>query len=162
MEVAQSPEALRAAIATAVEHQRASPETSTSELSSARRRLADMEGSLRAATDKAAEKARRIEELNAQLESIQLEAQAVTSGMDGSAGSSSEGLRGPACSSSSSTASPEDDEMMCIVCLAAPRSHILAPCGHKCVCSGCAPHFDSKPCPVCREMVMCIIGKVYE
>ena len=38
----------------------------------------------------------------------------------------------------------------------------LAPCGHQCVCEGCARKVQKKPCPVCREKVMCVVAKVYK
>ncbi len=54
----------------------------------------------------------------------------------------------------------------CVVCLERPKTHIILPCGHKCLCAQCAadeyaPEEDgwsrvgkSKTvCPMCREPV---------
>ena len=52
---------------------------------------------------------------------------------------------------------------LCVICLDAPKTHLLLPCGHKCVCAGCAPDFASNDdgwkrvgtpqCPICRGSV---------
>ena len=71
----------------------------------------------------------------------------------------------------------EDESMLCVVCLDAPKTHLLLPCGHKCVCSGCAPDFavsavasadetgwrrvGSAQCPICRHEVRSV-AKVWE
>ena len=71
----------------------------------------------------------------------------------------------------------EDESMLCVVCLDAPKTHLLLPCGHKCVCSGCAPVFavsavasaeetgwrrvGSAQCPICRHEVRSV-AKVWE
>ena len=39
----------------------------------------------------------------------------------------------------------------CVVCMDAPASHILAPCGHQCVCEACIN--VGQECPMCREVV---------
>jgi len=40
----------------------------------------------------------------------------------------------------------------CCVCLAPEKSHAFVPCGHYCVCEGCAHCIMAAPkeCPVCR------------
>jgi len=39
----------------------------------------------------------------------------------------------------------------CVVCLDAPRSHVLTPCGHRCICEGCVNSLPRpRRCPVCR------------
>ena len=40
----------------------------------------------------------------------------------------------------------------CVVCLEAPRSHALLPCGHRVLCGVCAAR-RWRHCPVCREVV---------
>ena len=42
-------------------------------------------------------------------------------------------------------------ETTCIVCMAHPKSHIAVPCGHLCVCGGCAGRMQD--CPYCRTPV---------
>jgi len=37
----------------------------------------------------------------------------------------------------------------CVVCLETPASHVVVPCGHQCLCQGCAPQVTL--CPVCRS-----------
>ena len=40
---------------------------------------------------------------------------------------------------------------MCVVCFVQPKSHILIPCGHLCLCSPCSEAI--KQCPLCRSAV---------
>ena len=35
-------------------------------------------------------------------------------------------------------AEEREDEMACVVCMNAPKTHLFDPCGHMCVCEGCA------------------------
>ena len=52
-----------------------------------------------------------------------------------------------------------DDEgldQLCIICMDAPKSHALMPCGHFCLCRTCTQeHYSSRGshCPVCRASV---------
>jgi len=43
----------------------------------------------------------------------------------------------------------------CIVCFNPPKTHVLVPCGHLCVCVACAEHIvkGSRECPQCRSLV---------
>ena len=43
-------------------------------------------------------------------------------------------------------------ETTCIVCMANPKTHFAAPCGHHCACGSCAEQM--KQCPCCREPVV--------
>lgn len=40
----------------------------------------------------------------------------------------------------------------CVVCMDGPRSHVIAPCGHKCLCANCASTCPAQmtKCPMCR------------
>ena len=72
-------------------------------------------------------------------------------------------------------ASPEvDDATLCVVCMDAPKTHLLLPCGHKCLCAGCAPDYaegedgdgwqrvGSRPtCPMCRQPAR-MVTRVWE
>ena len=60
-------------------------------------------------------------------------------------------LASPPEAASSSPAETSDD---CVVCMAAPKTHALVPCGHQCVCIRCAPTIQGMPCPICREVVV--------
>ena len=40
--------------------------------------------------------------------------------------------------SGSGTPQPDEDETLCVLCLDAPKDHIIIPCGHQCVCGACA------------------------
>lgn len=51
------------------------------------------------------------------------------------------------------------DYSPCVVCCDVEATHILAPCGHRAVCTGCARLM--KECPLCRATVLCVVGKVY-
>jgi hypothetical protein len=45
------------------------------------------------------------------------------------------------------------EEMQCVVCFDAPKDHLIVPCGHQCVCAGCAEQLTNTrtpTCPVCR------------
>ena len=42
-------------------------------------------------------------------------------------------------------------ERECVVCLAAPRDHVLVPCGHACCCDECCATISF--CPLCRAPV---------
>ena len=55
----------------------------------------------------------------------------------------------------------ENDEQLCVICLAEPRSHAFVPCGHRCVCTACAEDSRSaRKCPMCKGEVSQII-KIY-
>ena len=45
-----------------------------------------------------------------------------------------------------------DDDAFCVICLEVEKSHLLAPCGHRCLCGGCAGRVVFPyPCPICRR-----------
>jgi hypothetical protein len=51
---------------------------------------------------------------------------------------------------------PGAEETQCVVCLDAPKDHLIVPCGHQCVCAGCAEQLTktrTPTCPVCREPI---------
>lgn len=44
-----------------------------------------------------------------------------------------------------------DDDAYCVVCLDEARECAIVPCGHRCLCAGCAARFGAgAACPVCR------------
>ena len=44
-----------------------------------------------------------------------------------------------------------NDDTSCIICLEAERSQLLTPCGHMCLCKGCAEDMElPRRCPICR------------
>jgi hypothetical protein len=49
----------------------------------------------------------------------------------------------------SAAPAPGADETLCVVCLDAPKDHIVLPCGHMCACGACAQLLRDR-CPVCR------------
>jgi outer membrane protein assembly factor BamB len=52
----------------------------------------------------------------------------------------------------------------CCICLertATDRLLAFVPCGHKCVCAGCADRLERKPCPICRKNAREVL-RVYE
>jgi len=54
----------------------------------------------------------------------------------------------------------DDFSALCVICIDAENTHIVLPCGHKCLCERCAPGVVGKPCPMCR--VVCeAVCKVY-
>jgi hypothetical protein len=45
---------------------------------------------------------------------------------------------------------PHPEEALCVMCLDAPKDHIITPCGHQCVCEACAEALKRvKRDPVC-------------
>jgi len=55
-----------------------------------------------------------------------------------------------------SSDSSSSDDLLCVICLNALKTHICVPCGHKCCCINCIDKFG-KDCPICRKTVqMCI------
>ena len=60
---------------------------------------------------------------------------------------------------------PSDSDL-CVICIDAPRTHLLAPCGHRAVCGVCAHFFGEEQaaaalCPMCRAPVQQVI-RVYD
>jgi hypothetical protein len=58
--------------------------------------------------------------------------------------------------SGSGTSHFDAEETMCVVCFDAPKDHLIVPCGHQCVCAGCAEQLTNTrtpTCPVCREPI---------
>ena len=56
---------------------------------------------------------------------------------------------------------PSDSDL-CVICIDAPRTHLLAPCGHRAVCGVCAHFFGEEQaaaalCPMCRAPVQQVI-----
>lgn len=49
----------------------------------------------------------------------------------------------------------------CVVCLSRVPTHVLVPCGHKCLCERCAQGEYPGGCPVCREPITTTM-KVYD
>jgi hypothetical protein len=49
-----------------------------------------------------------------------------------------------------------EEEALCVVCMDAPKQHVIVPCGHQCVCEACAQQLTqttSPSCPVCRAPI---------
>lgn len=44
-----------------------------------------------------------------------------------------------------------EDDRTCVVCMDAQMNHLLAPCGHICVCGRCAKKMVGGLCPICRS-----------
>ena len=45
-----------------------------------------------------------------------------------------------------------DNQMACVVCMEAPKTHLFSPCNHLCVCVDCAALVMGRrrKCPICR------------
>lgn len=57
-----------------------------------------------------------------------------------------------------------DPSKICRICLDSPKTHVFVPCGHYCVCDGCATEMkngQSLQCPVCRKNSSMIM-RIYE
>jgi hypothetical protein len=51
---------------------------------------------------------------------------------------------------------PQDEDKLCVLCLDAPKDHLIFPCGHQCVCGACAEKLkkaSSPLCPFCRAPI---------
>ena len=49
-----------------------------------------------------------------------------------------------------------EEESVCVVCMDAPKQHVMVPCMHVCVCEACAQRLldaQTPHCPVCRTPV---------
>lgn len=44
----------------------------------------------------------------------------------------------------------DDEDPVCIICMDAPKTLVLVPCGHYCVCIECVEPLKKK-CPLCRS-----------
>lgn len=50
----------------------------------------------------------------------------------------------------------------CSICLSATKTHVLIPCGHKCMCDECARSYRAgSRCPICRGGVQSVV-RVYD
>jgi len=58
---------------------------------------------------------------------------------------------------------PHTEELLCVICHEAPKTHVFDPCGHKCCCSKCAQEVmkKSKVCCMCRTPIKSVI-QVFE
>ena len=78
-------------------------------------------------------------------------------GIGGRGGRGGRGLgRESTCSAPSTAAIPSPDEKLCVICMDEESTHVNVPCGHACLCQGCAALLDSKggrECPTCRGPV---------
>ena len=60
------------------------------------------------------------------------------------------------------TENSNGNENLCVVCLSSPPTHVVVPCGHKCLCEVCTPSIEKMgKCPICQTPIQTII-KVYE
>jgi hypothetical protein len=82
-------------------------------------------------------KARTIDEFDAHLEQIQLQAATPAREEPSTAGPSSQSA---------------DDGTLCVVCIDSDRTHVFVPCGHNVCCGDCCAEImaGTKECPVCR------------
>lgn len=46
-------------------------------------------------------------------------------------------------------------ELECCICMEWPSDRVIQPCGHNCVCQGCADMLQNttKLCPICRVTI---------
>ena len=56
-----------------------------------------------------------------------------------------------------------EEEALCVVCMDAPKNHVVLPCLHQCLCAACAQQLQeqgAQSCPVCRTPIE-RIGQVF-
>lgn len=58
----------------------------------------------------------------------------------------------------------EEETQECVVCLTNPKSTVVVPCDHMCLCNDCAnimrSHYDSR-CPICRTAVQSLMHIIH-
>jgi len=62
----------------------------------------------------------------------------------------------------------QQERELCVICMDKPKTYLIAPCGHKCLCEDCAESLErqghgdrNKTCPICR-VPMQRMFKVFE
>jgi len=58
------------------------------------------------------------------------------------------------------TSENDDEDAMCVVCMASPKTHAFVPCGHRCVCKDCGDAVvrgADAACPICRSASNCVM-----
>src|SRR5690349_13338599 len=45
----------------------------------------------------------------------------------------------------------------CVICLEEPKTMIMVPCGHYCLCTECSTKLKTSTCPICRSHVNTMI-----
>ena len=47
----------------------------------------------------------------------------------------------------------------CVICMAEPRTTVLIPCRHLCLCADCAQALrqQTHKCPICRSGIPCVV-----
>ncbi len=53
---------------------------------------------------------------------------------------------------------PVGAEPLCVVCLERRSTMAAYPCGHRCLCTVCAPQFIGAVCPICRRPVASVLA----
>lgn len=50
----------------------------------------------------------------------------------------------------------------CVVCLSADSTHIMIPCGHRCMCQDCSSQISKMQnrCPICRRDVISVLDNI--
>ena len=59
----------------------------------------------------------------------------------------------------------DSEKKLCVICMSNPIEWILAPCGHKCLCTECGKLYKddlTKRCPICKEQIIGILEKVID
>ncbi|GMH51393.1 hypothetical protein TrST_g4603 [Triparma strigata] len=49
--------------------------------------------------------------------------------------------------------STEEEKRMCVICQTSPKTVLLMPCRHMCLCQVCSRHNELVKCPLCREKI---------
>jgi len=63
-------------------------------------------------------------------------------------------LSAPALPRPFDAASTVATALQCVICMDKERTHLLFPCGHKCLCVDCADPAVITTCPLCRRLVV--------
>lgn len=47
----------------------------------------------------------------------------------------------------------EEEKRMCVICQTSPKTVLLMPCRHMCLCQVCSRHNELVKCPLCRQKI---------
>ena len=83
--------------------------------------------------------------------SAQVEAAAMTLGAGGAAHTDTP--LDPLIAATASDDPGADDAALCVVCFERAKTHMVFPCGHRCLCAGCS-ELMADACPMCRGPIM--------
>ena len=102
-------------------------------------------------TEEREEETRRLEAESVRLEQERREAQAHRREAEDSAAPTAPAA--PAVPAAASQNPGADEAALCVVCFEKAKTHMVFPCGHRCLCEGCSK-LMADACPMCRGPIV--------